>query len=42
MIDAFPITIYRNPGLRAPRATRSAMIEAAGYAPMIVDYRQAG
>jgi arsenate reductase len=39
--DAFPITIYHNPDCGTSRNTL-AMIEAAGYAPTIVDYRQAG
>ncbi|MFA6114437.1 MAG: arsenate reductase (glutaredoxin) [Sphingomonas sp.] len=41
MTDAFPITIYHNPDCGTSRNTL-AMIEAAGYAPTIVDYRQAG
>lgn len=41
MTDAFPITIYHNPGCGTSR-NALAMIEAAGYAPNIVDYRKAG
>jgi arsenate reductase len=41
MTDAFPITIYHNPDCGTSRNTL-AMIEAAGYAPEIVDYRQVG
>jgi arsenate reductase len=41
MTDAFPITIYHNPDCGTSRNTL-AMIEAAGYAPAIVDYRQVG
>jgi arsenate reductase len=39
--DAFPITIYHNPDCGTSRNTL-AMIEAAGYAPHVVDYRTAG
>ena len=41
MIDAFPITIYHNPDCGTSRNTL-AMIEAAGYAPTVVEYREAG
>jgi arsenate reductase len=41
MTDAFPITIYHNPDCGTSRNTL-AMIEAAGYAPEIVDYRSVG
>lgn len=41
MPDAFPITIYHNPDCGTSR-NALAMIRAAGYAPVIVDYRVAG
>ncbi len=41
MTDAFPITIYHNPDCGTSRNTL-AMIEAAGYAPEIVRYRETG
>ena len=41
MTEAFPITIYHNPDCGTSRNTL-AMIEAAGYAPNVVDYRKAG
>lgn len=41
MTDAFPITIYHNPDCGTSR-NALAMIEAAGYAPQIVEYRRAG
>ena len=41
MRDAFPITIYHNPDCGTSR-NALAMIEAAGYAPTIVEYRQTG
>ncbi|MES2096877.1 MAG: arsenate reductase (glutaredoxin) [Pseudomonadota bacterium] len=41
MTDAFPITIYHNPDCGTSRNTL-AMIEAAGYAPKVVEYRQVG
>ena len=41
MTDAFPITIYHNPDCGTSRNTL-AMIEAAGYAPKVVEYRKAG
>jgi arsenate reductase len=39
--DPFPITIYHNPDCGTSR-NALAMIEAAGYAPEVVDYRKAG
>jgi arsenate reductase len=41
MTDAFPVTIYHNPDCGTSRNTL-AMIEAAGYAPKIVAYRETG
>lgn len=41
MSDEFPITIYHNPDCGTSRNTL-AMIEAAGYAPKVVEYRKAG
>jgi arsenate reductase len=41
MTHAFPITIYHNPDCGTSRNTL-AMVEAAGYAPLVVDYRSAG
>ena len=42
MSDAeFPITIFHNPACGTSRNTL-AMIEAAGYAPTVVEYVQAG
>lgn len=41
MTDAFPVTIYHNPDCGTSR-NALAMIEAAGYAPQVVDYRAAG
>jgi len=41
MTEAFPITIYHNPDCGTSR-NALAMLEAAGYAPRIVDYRSAG
>lgn len=41
MTDAFPITIYHNPDCGTSR-NALAMIEAAGYAPTVVDYRVVG
>jgi arsenate reductase len=41
MTDAFPITIYHNPDCGTSR-NALAMIEAAGHAPRIVEYRKAG
>lgn len=37
----FPITIYHNPDCGTSR-NALAMIEAAGYTPTVVDYRQVG
>jgi arsenate reductase len=41
MTDPFPITIYHNPDCGTSRNTL-AMIEAAGYAPVVVEYRLTG
>jgi arsenate reductase len=41
MSDPFPITIYHNPDCGTSRNTLG-MIEAAGYTPRVVDYREAG
>lgn len=41
MSDAFPITIYHNPDCGTSRNALAA-IEAAGYAPGIVEYRKTG
>lgn len=41
MADAFPITIYHNPDCGTSR-NALAMVEAAGYAPQVVEYRKAG
>lgn len=41
MSDAFPVTIYHNPDCGTSR-NALAMIEAAGYAPRVVDYRRTG
>ena len=41
MSDEFPITIYHNPDCGTSRNTL-AMIEAAGYAPKVVEYCKAG
>ncbi|MCW3848721.1 arsenate reductase (glutaredoxin) [Sphingomonas sp. LB-2] len=41
MTQAFPVTIYHNPACGTSRNTL-AMIEAAGYAPRVVDYLTAG
>ena len=41
MTDTFPITIYHNPSCGTSRNTL-AMIRAAGYAPTVVDYLEAG
>lgn len=40
-MTAFPITIYHNPDCGTSR-NALAMIEAAGYAPEVVEYRKAG
>ncbi|MGA0607303.1 arsenate reductase (glutaredoxin) [Phenylobacterium sp. VNQ135] len=37
----FPITIFHNPGCGTSRNT-VAMVEAAGYAPTVVEYLQVG
>ncbi|MEI6644353.1 MAG: arsenate reductase (glutaredoxin) [Novosphingobium sp.] len=41
MTDAFPITIYHNPKCGTSR-NALAMIEAAGYAPEVVEYVKVG
>ncbi|RYG87405.1 MAG: arsenate reductase (glutaredoxin) [Alphaproteobacteria bacterium] len=41
MTEELPITIYHNPDCGTSRNTL-AMIEAAGYAPNVVEYRKAG
>ncbi|WHU02180.1 MULTISPECIES: arsenate reductase (glutaredoxin) [unclassified Sphingomonas] len=41
MTGSFPITIYHNPDCGTSR-NALAMIEAAGYAPQVVEYRTAG
>lgn len=41
MTNDFPITIYHNPACGTSRNTL-AMIEAAGYAPTVVEYLEAG
>lgn len=41
MSDDFPITIFHNPACGASR-NALAMIEAAGYAPTVVEYLKAG
>lgn len=41
MTDPFPITIYHNPKCGTSRNTL-AMIEAAGYAPAVIEYVTAG
>lgn len=41
MTDEFPITIYHNPDCGTSR-NALAMIEAAGYAPTVVEYRNVG
>jgi arsenate reductase len=41
MTDAFPITIYHNPDCGTSR-NALAMIEAAGYVPTVVEYRNVG
>ena len=41
MTDAFPITLYHNPDCGTSRNTL-AMVEAAGYAPVVVEYRKTG
>jgi arsenate reductase len=39
--DDFPITIFHNPACGTSRNTL-AMIEAAGYAPTVMDYKKVG
>lgn len=41
MPPEFPITIYHNPDCGTSR-NALAMIEAAGYAPTVIEYRQVG
>ena len=41
MTDVFPITIFHNPACGTSR-NALAMIEAAGYAPTVVEYLKAG
>ena len=41
MADAFPVTIYHNPDCGTSRNTL-AMIRAAGYAPLVVEYLKTG
>lgn len=41
MSDDFPVTIYHNSDCGTSR-NALAMIEAAGYAPRVVDYRRVG
>lgn len=41
MTDDFPITIFHNPDCGTSRNTL-AMIQAAGYAPTVVEYRTVG
>lgn len=41
MPDAFPITIFHNPACGTSRNV-VAMVEAAGYAPTVVEYLKAG
>ena len=41
MTDLFPITIYHNPDCGTSR-NALAMIEAAGYEPVVVEYLKAG
>ena len=41
MTDAFSITVYHNPDCGTSR-NALAMIEAAGYAPTVVEYRRTG
>lgn len=41
MTDAFSVTIYHNPDCGTSRNTL-AMIEAAGYAPTVIEYRTVG
>jgi arsenate reductase len=41
MNDVFPVTIFHNPACGTSRNT-VAMVQAAGYAPEVVDYLQVG
>lgn len=41
MTDEFPITIYHNPDCGTSR-NALAMIQAAGYTPTVIEYRNAG
>lgn len=41
MTDAFPVTIFHNPDCGTSR-NALAMIEAAGYVPIVVEYRAMG
>jgi len=41
MSESFPITIYHNPDCATSR-NALAMIQAAGYAPQVVDYLRTG
>lgn len=41
MTNAFPITIYHNPDCGTSRNVL-AMIEAAGYGPTVIEYRNVG
>lgn len=41
MSDDFPVTIYHNPGCGTSRNTL-AMIEAAGYRPVVIEYVKTG
>ena len=41
MSEGFPVTLYHNPACGTSRNTL-AMIRAAGYAPTVVDYLEAG
>jgi arsenate reductase len=41
MTDAFPVTIYHNPDCGTSR-NALAIIRAAGYDPIVVEYRQVG
>lgn len=41
MSDQFPITIYHNPDCGTSR-NALAMVEAAGYVPVVVEYRKSG
>lgn len=41
MADAFPVTIYHNPDCGTSRNTL-AMIRAAGYEPLVVEYLKTG